>query len=143
VAVTTSAGCSWTSSSNAAWIAIRDSGAGSAQVTVAANQEVPRVGTATIAGRTLTVNQAACSYSVRPRDFDIGAGGRFLQIEVEATPGCSWTATTDESWIHVISGRSGSGNGQVTLGIEENNGKKRKGEVVIGTEKVKIEQKEG
>jgi Putative binding domain, N-terminal/Viral BACON domain len=147
VAVTTSAGCPWTSSSNAAWITVRDTGAGSTQVTVAANQEGARVGTATIAGRTLTVNQAArqssCRVSVRPHDVDVDSRGRLLQVEVEATPGCSWTATTEESWIHIFSGRSGSGNGQVTLAIEENNGKKRKGEVVIGTEKVKIEQKEG
>jgi Domain of unknown function (DUF5666)/Putative binding domain, N-terminal len=64
VSVTTQAGCEWTAASNVGWIEVTSasSGSGSAQVSfsVALNAEsVPRSGTLTIAGQTVTVDQAA------------------------------------------------------------------------------------
>ncbi len=65
VTVTASAGtCGWTASSNSSWISTSQaSGTGSATVTysVQANTGQARTGTATIAGKTFTVNQAAAA----------------------------------------------------------------------------------
>ncbi|MET0623611.1 MAG: FG-GAP-like repeat-containing protein, partial [Pyrinomonadaceae bacterium] len=66
VAVTTTAGCAWSSVSNVSWITINSgatgSGNGSVSYTVAANSSTAtRTGTLTIAGRTFTVTQAAGS----------------------------------------------------------------------------------
>ena len=64
VAVAAPAGCGWTAVSQASWIGVASntSGAGNADVRLeiaANNTGAARTGTATIAGRTLTVNQAA------------------------------------------------------------------------------------
>jgi hypothetical protein len=61
VAVTATAGCSWTATSDAPWIVVTSgaSGTGSGSVTfkVLANGGKKRTGTLTIAGRTFTVTQ--------------------------------------------------------------------------------------
>lgn len=63
VTVSTGTNCSWTAASSANWITITSggsgTGAGTVTYTVAANTGVARSGTLTIAGRTVTVNQAA------------------------------------------------------------------------------------
>jgi hypothetical protein len=146
VAVSAPAGCSWTAASQAPWITVRDSGAGAAQVTVAANTGDARTGTVSIAGRTLTVTQAAapraaCAYSVRPRSVKVGSRGGLLQLDVQTSRECAWTAAPDVPWIRVVSGGSGSGDGAVTLLIARNDGSKREGRVTIGTEAVTVEQK--
>jgi alpha-tubulin suppressor-like RCC1 family protein len=61
VTVTTQTGCTWTATPNVPWISnVTSSGIGSgpANYTVAQNTGAARIGTATIAGQTLTVNQA-------------------------------------------------------------------------------------
>ena len=113
------------------------------QVSVAENSGAARTGTVTIAGQTLTVNQAGppCEYTVQPRDIEPGALGGIFLFQVRADAGCSWTAVSDEPWIRVLFGASGSGNGQVTLLVAPNTDRrKRKGEVTVENEKVKIEQ---
>lgn len=62
--ISTTTGCPWTAVSNAAWLSITSSGSGSSNATVsysiAANPTTSsRNGTLTIAGRTVTVTQAA------------------------------------------------------------------------------------
>jgi hypothetical protein len=64
VSVTAQAGCGWTATSNAAWIAVTGgasgSGNGTVSYTVAANSSTAsRTGTMTVAGQTVTVTQAA------------------------------------------------------------------------------------
>ncbi|HEV8617482.1 MAG TPA: pre-peptidase C-terminal domain-containing protein [Methylomirabilota bacterium] len=72
VGVTAVTGCAWTATSNVAWITITSgaSGTGNGTVgyTVATNTGAARTGTATIAGRTFTVNQgaAACNTTSAP-----------------------------------------------------------------------------
>ena len=65
IAVTTTAGCPWTATSNANWITINSgspgSGNGTLNFTVAENTGLARTGTITVAGQTFTVTQAvAC-----------------------------------------------------------------------------------
>jgi hypothetical protein len=63
VAVTTTAGCTWTAASNAPWLTITSGAAGAGNGSVgfsaAANVAGARSGTLTIAGQTFTVNQDA------------------------------------------------------------------------------------
>ena len=147
VDVQTSAGCPWTAASNAPWITLREtggSGAGRVRVTVAANPGPARSGTATIAGRTLTVNQAAtaCSYRVSPRDIKVGDEGSLARIEVETTSTCAWTAVSNVEWISVTSNASGMGRGDVWIAISENDGRKRKGTVTVAGHTVEVEQED-
>jgi hypothetical protein len=68
VLVSTSAGCGWTASSNAAWLSITSGGSGSGNGTVsysvAANASSQRSANLTIAGQTVTVTQAGLPPSV-------------------------------------------------------------------------------
>jgi hypothetical protein len=63
LAVTTSAGCNWTAASNAPWLTVLSgaagSGNGTVQIRAASNESgSARSGTLTVAGQTVTVNQA-------------------------------------------------------------------------------------
>jgi hypothetical protein len=67
--VTSTAGCTWTASSNAGWITVSPAtgtGSGTVTLTIAANTGTARAGTASIAGQTVTVNQAAGSGGTAP-----------------------------------------------------------------------------
>ena len=76
IAVSTPAGCNWTAVSQASWIAVASntSGAGNADVRLdiaANNTAAARSGSVTIAGRTLTVNQAALT-NCAPSPLTVG-----------------------------------------------------------------------
>jgi hypothetical protein len=57
-----------------------------------------------------------------------------VPIAVTTAPGCAWTAASNVSWVRIISGASGSGNGTVTFSVESNtdkNDKKREGTLTV------------
>jgi hypothetical protein len=147
VGVTSSPGCAWLAASNAPWITLdKIGGIGSddLKVTVAANPGPARSGTATIAGRTLTINQAvgACAYRVSPLDVKVNDDRQVLRIEVETASTCSWTAVSNVPWIAVTLNASGTGNGDVWISIGENDGKNRHGTVTVAGRTVDIEQRD-
>jgi hypothetical protein len=136
VAVVASEGCSWTASSDAAWLSFvgGGNGSGSATFRVAVSQNTggPRSGTVRVAGETLTVQQAgACTFGIKPDNYHSGRGPDTISIDVTATSGCAWTATTDAAWVTIASGRSGSGNGVVRLEIPANSGPARTAVITI------------
>ncbi|MCM3879033.1 MAG: hypothetical protein ND807_02895 [Vicinamibacterales bacterium] len=126
-AVTTTSGCTWTATSNASWISITSgssgTGNGTTAYTVAANTvTTPRTGTLTVAGKTLTVNQSAapCTFSISPTAQSIAAAGSSSTTAVTTSGGCTWTATSNASWITIASGSSGTGNGSVDYSVAAN-----------------------
>ena len=127
VSVTSPAGCPWTAVSNASWILVTSGGSGSGNGTVtysvAANTTgASRVGTLTIAGKTLTVTQAQapCTYSLSSTSAYPTYTGGSATVNVTSLTGCAWTAVRTASWISVVSGASGSGNGTVTYSVAAN-----------------------
>ena len=141
VTITTGAGCAWTASSNAGWITIvggaSGSGTGTVTYAVAPVSGAARTGSVTIAGRTLSISQApaaaSCSYS-------ISATGRSFErkkdegsVRVTAGAACNWSAsvTRGDSWISITSGASATGNGTVTYRVDNNNGDRRTGTLLI------------
>ena len=137
VAVTAPAGCAWTKSRDVGWLSLQsqgpETGNGVVVVTVDENRNAPRVGTATIAGRTLTVNQAAppCVYRISPNDKKVPAGSNTTKIEVDTGVLCPWTATSNVEWIKIGSGASGIGKGEVWILFADNPGVERVGTVTI------------
>jgi hypothetical protein len=129
--------CAWTAASNDPWMTITsgDSGLGSGAVSisVASNPGAPRSGTATIAGLTYTVTQAAdCSlFSLGTSSQTVPSQGGTATVQVTALPWCTWTAASSDPWIAVTGGASGSGNGAVTLTIAPNTGAPRTGTATI------------
>ena len=144
--VTSSAGCGWSAASNAPWITLDKNGgngSGSVTVTVAANLGPARNGTATIAGRTLTVNQApaVCSYKVSPMELRVNGDRRVEKIQVETSSTCSWTAVSNVEWVTVTSSALGTGNGEVLVLIAESDGKARNGTLTIAGQTIQVMQK--
>jgi hypothetical protein len=54
--------------------------------------------------------------------------------------GCSWTAVSQDSWITVTAGGSGSGNGTVTYSVAANPGAARKGTIRIAGKTFTVQQ---
>jgi hypothetical protein len=132
-------GCEWRASSSAAWITIVDgatgNGNGRVRLQVAANSApTARSGSLQIAGITVTVRQSSpsgtppppspgeCSYAVDPESADIGAAQSDGTLSVQTDVGCPWTAVSDASWLSIIDGSTGSGQGQVRYRAAENSG---------------------
>src|SRR5204862_434285 len=115
VAVTTSAGCSWTAAADVGWLTISGTPSGSGNGTVnfaasATTAVTQRVGTLTIAGKTFTVTQAAaaCVYAILPISASVAAGGGTGSVATTTVAGCAWTATADVPWLTLPGATSGS-----------------------------------
>ncbi|MCS6926054.1 MAG: matrixin family metalloprotease [Candidatus Binatia bacterium] len=61
-----------------------------------------------------------CSYTISPTRRRHAASGGSGTISVTASSNCAWTATSNVSWITVIAGASGTGNGTVSYSVEAN-----------------------
>jgi len=146
VNISTAADCTWTAASNAAWIAIAapssGSGNGSVRLDVQANMDVARSGTATIAGKTVTVNQdSGCTISISPPASPMVVGGGPGSVTVTAGAGCTWTAVSGAAWIVVTGGASGTGPGTVTFNVDANvSGVPRSGSITIGSQVFTVNQ---
>ncbi|HVH26161.1 MAG TPA: BACON domain-containing carbohydrate-binding protein [Vicinamibacterales bacterium] len=129
VAVTTTSACAWTATSNAPWLTITSgvngTGNGSVGFSALANTGGARTGTLTIAGATFTVTQQAapCVYVISPTAANFGAGGdNNFSIAVTTSSHCTWSATSNASWITINSGASGTGSGNVRIRVASNSG---------------------
>jgi hypothetical protein len=151
VAVTTPSGCTWTATSDAFWITVTGgssgSGSGSVSYSVSANSGGVRTGTIFIDGRklakTFTVNQEAppaCTYSINPASAPYSSPGGNGSVAVTAPSGCAWTAKSNDTWITVTGGSSGSGNGTVSYSVEVNPGAKRTGTMTIAGKTFTVNQ---
>ncbi len=136
--------CSWTATSNAAWITITGgaSGAGSRTVnySVAANTGIPRTGTITIAGQTYTVNQASCA-TLSATSIAVSVSGGFNSVNVTGNnSSCNWTATSNASWLSIFIGASGAASRAVYFSVAANTGPARSGTLTIAGQTFTVNQ---
>jgi len=151
--VSTAPACTWTVASGAPWITTSPtlgSGAGAVTVTVAANSGMARSGFVTIAGQSATISQAAaasapppapppgCTFSISPTEQGIGEKGGAISVAVSTGAGCAWTAASNESWIVITAGATGSGPGTVSFDVAA--GKKRNGTLTIAGQTFTVHQ---
>ena len=129
VNVSSPAACPWTAASNVAWITINSgatgTGAGAVSYTIAANAAATvRTGTITIGGQTFTVGQSgrSCLVGFNPNSATIGASGGGYTVDVTTATGCTWAATSNQPWITIASGGSGTGPGTIGFAVEANPG---------------------
>jgi hypothetical protein len=147
--VTTTAGCSWTAASNASWINITaggsGSGAGSTTFTVApSTSTAQRSGSLTIAGRQFMVTQSpnTCTYTLTPASRTLTGTGGSGTITVGTSSGCTWAASTNQSWI-TVSG-TGTASGSASYTVQPNTtGTTRTGAISIGTQVFAVIQTTG
>jgi hypothetical protein len=146
VTVTTQAACTWTASSEAAWITIAAGGTGTGngtfRLTIAGNTGGSRTGVVRVGQQTVTVDQTGgtCTYTIKPTDYHAGRGPDDVRVSVSAPASCGWTATSPVGWVKVAAGGSGSGDGTVRLLIDANNGANRTADVTIAGETFRVRQ---
>jgi uncharacterized protein YkwD len=63
-----------------------------------------------------------CTYGVSPSSQSFPSSGGPGSVAVTAASACSWNAGSNASWITVVSGSSGSGNGTVNYSVTANTG---------------------
>ena len=79
-------------------------------------------------------------FQFNPKELSINEEGGRGTVAVSAGAGCGWTATSNESWITITDGASGSGNGTVRYNVGSTNGKKRTGTLTIAGRTFTVDQ---
>jgi hypothetical protein len=150
VTTTPATGCSWTATSPTSWIHVPASasgtGTGTFTFTVDANAGADRSGTLSVAGQTVTFNQSSPSATTPTPapactiTLSIGTtidgypnGGSFpIGVTTAPSSGCTWTATSQATWIHIADGTGGNGSGAFTFTADANPGPNRSGTLTVG-----------
>ncbi len=145
--MTTTSECAWAASASVSWITALNpaSGQGQSQIQfqVAPNPTAAsRQGDITLNGVTARVSQmgAACQFDLTPRTQNVAAGTATGAVAVSAPAGCAWTATSNDTWITISSGATGSGDGSVGFAVGANSGAARIGTIVIGGQTFAVTQ---
>lgn len=147
IGVSTARDCTWSITTNAAWVGVTGarSGQGEAAVSysVAPNPAPsPRSGSIVVSDRTLQLSQAGapCRYALSRTQDSISAGDGSLSVSVSTTGGCAWTASSSSAWISITSGSTGNGPGTVSLRVAANTGPQRVGQVNVAGETYTVTQ---
>jgi hypothetical protein len=148
VAVTAGPGCSWTAASQVTWLTITSgasaSGNGEVQFTAAATTGPARNGTMTIAGQIFTVTQGeGCAATLSPSSATVDDAGGEGSFTVQTSAGCGWTATSTMSWLTILSGASGTGEGTVRFAAARNSGPSRSAAITAGGRTFTVTQGNG
>ena len=144
VEVSTTAGCSWATSSTATWAVAGPggSGPGSVIIEVAPNTGSQRTTTVMVAGVAINISEAAapisCTYAVGPTSVSIGAGGGTVRLSVTTPAICEWTTINGPSWLSLTGGMTGSGH--VDVAISANSGDARSTTVTVAGQLVDVAQ---
>ena len=103
---------------------VSGTGNGTVGLSVGANTGPARAATVTVAGQVHTVNQASgCTYSISPTSDSLDKDAQTPPtIAVTTVAGCTWTAVSNDSWITVESGDTGTGPGTVKYKVTKNTG---------------------
>lgn len=146
--------CSWSASTTTPWITINSptgtvTGSGSVAYSLAANGgTASRSGAINIGGNSFPVTQlgVSCSFSLTPTGNlsvpPAGVTGATISVASNVAT-CSWTATSNASWITVTAGASGTGNGTVTYNVASNlraGATFRSGAITVGNQTFTITQ---
>ncbi len=139
VGVSTQPGCEWNVSQDSSWVSITSASSGTGPGTfnynVALNYGAPRSTHLSVAGEAHLVLQDEgndCSVFIEPEVGSYPWQGGGGTITIGTTPGCGWTASSPNDWITLTSPVSGTGFGELTYTVAENDGGPRIGSVLIG-----------
>lgn len=91
--------------------------------------------------RILTNSQADCSYSLSTNSQNVVQAGASHSVNVTTTSTCTWTATTNVSWISFTGNTNGTGNGTINYSVDANpNAVSRTGTITIGGQTLTVTQ---
>ena len=120
--ITSGPSCGWSASGLGSTPA-SGTGSGTVTVTVPANPNpTAQTPTATIAGQTLTVNEAgtSCAVNLGASSATFSAASGSGSVTVTTPAGCSYSTITGPSWISLTSGSSGTGPGTLAYTVSPN-----------------------
>ena len=148
VAVVAASGCAWTTATAESWVTIDSgrtgSGNGIVRLLIPPNTGPARTAIVAIAGITFALRQegAVCTESARikPTHYHAGRGPDDVRVDVSAEAGCSWTAVSPASWVTVVEGSTGTGDGTVRLQIQPNSGERRSVTLTIAGQPFELQQ---
>jgi hypothetical protein len=78
-----------------------------------------------------------------PTSANLSPGGAAGSVNVSAASTCGWTAISNNSWITITAGASGSGNGSVSYAAATNSGDARSGTLTIAGQTFTVSQRKG
>jgi C1A family cysteine protease len=88
-----------------------------------------------------TAGTSGCSYTISPVSQLFSDSGGTGNVSVTASAGCNWAAVSNDGWIVITSGASGSGNATVQFTISPNSGSpSRTGTMIVAGQTVTIHQ---
>ena len=64
--------------------------------------------------------QSTCSYAISPTGATPAATGGNFMVNITASSGCAWSASSGVSWMTIASGASGSGSGTLMYSVQPN-----------------------
>ena len=147
VAITAPGTCPWSVQPLVDWIVATPSeGVSSATITlsVAANSGPEREGSVQIADRTFTILQGSapiqCTTAITPSDVKLGPERGSGSVQIQAPPGCGWSAETSVDWLTLLGPTAGSGPGTVSYAVQPNQGPTRTGSVRIAGQTFTVTQ---
>lgn len=73
-----------------------------------------------------------CHYQLSAQFAIVGQAGGTVATSTQVPNGCAWTASTQASWLSVVSGGSGNGNGTTTVSVAAASPSPRDGILIIG-----------
>ncbi len=143
--------CGWTVSAAANWISglapANGQGNGEIKFQVAPNAtNATRQADISVNGATGKVTQAGapCRIDITPRSQTVPAEGGTGTVTVTALSGCSWTVTSDASWLTAqtvpADAGGGTGPGTVSFSATANAGVARLGNLTIGDQTFVVAQ---
>jgi hypothetical protein len=148
VQITTNRECAWSVQSDAAWLTLQPepsgNGDGSVQFKVAANADPSsRTAGLSVNSERLPISQEGepCEFELSSthQALDASGGQRIIDVQTSSSQ-CSWSATADVTWISLVQGRTGSGNGRVVFDVGPAPGSSRTGTLTIAGQSVQVVQ---
>jgi C1A family cysteine protease len=81
-----------------------------------------------------------CTYGIGSTSASVATAGGAGSISVTSQNSCAWTASSNASWISILSGSSGSGSGVVTYSLSPNSGSLRTGTITAAGQSFTVTQ---
>jgi hypothetical protein len=81
-----------------------------------------------------------CSYAIAPQSATLPSGGGNQTVNVVASNGCPWTASSNASFLSITSGASGTGSGIVAYQVSATAGPTRSGTLTIAGQTFTVTQ---
>ncbi|MBS1791363.1 MAG: S8 family serine peptidase [Acidobacteria bacterium] len=84
-----------------------------------------------------------CNYLLNPTSANYTAAANSSSVGITTDVSCNWMATSNNSWLQITSGNSGTGNGSVNYDVSVNNGPARNGSMTIAGINFPVSQSSG